>query len=126
METPLSKKWTKAFRDEVVQPRISDPLRTTSLNENLKRWTMLLTDVVVESCKKLDWQVAAKGHTLDLLPHIGQEYLGLDAVAFDVALGQRHSSRWAFPVAVFELENSLSDDRVAYSLWKVMCCHGSP
>ena len=30
--------------------------------------------------------------------------------------GQRHSSRWPFPVAVFELENSLSDDRVAYSL----------
>ena len=29
--------------------------------------------------------------------------------------------RWPFPVAVFELENSRDDDRVAYSLWKVLC-----
>lgn len=29
--------------------------------------------------------------------------------------------RWPLPVAVFELENSNNDDRVAYSLWKVLC-----
>jgi hypothetical protein len=28
---------------------------------------------------------------------------------------------WRFPVAVFELENSRDDDRIAYSLWKVLC-----
>lgn len=28
--------------------------------------------------------------------------------------------RWRFPVAVFELENDRTDDRVAYSLWKVL------
>lgn len=121
METSLSEKWVKAFRDVVMHPRISDPLKTASIDENLRHWTTLLTDAVVESCHQLDWQAAAKGHTLYLLPQKGQEYLGLDAVAFDVAPGQRHSSRWPFPVAVFELENSLSDDRVAYSLWKVMC-----
>ncbi len=125
MDTPLSEKWTRAFRDVVVQPRISDPLKTTSLNEDLRHWTTLLTDVVIESCKQLDWQAAAKGHTLDLLPQMGQEYLGLDAVAFEVSLSQMQSSRWTFPVAVFELENSLSDNRVAYSLWKVMCINAA-
>ena len=30
-------------------------------------------------------------------------------------------SAWRFPVAVFELENSRSDARVAYSLWKTLC-----
>jgi len=28
---------------------------------------------------------------------------------------------WPFPAAVFELENSRRDDKVAYSLWKVLC-----
>ncbi|MBI4516468.1 MAG: hypothetical protein HY699_11710 [Deltaproteobacteria bacterium] len=41
----------------------------------------------------------------------------LDVVAFEPA-GDR---RWRFPVAALELENSRSDDRVAYSLWKVLC-----
>jgi hypothetical protein len=44
-------------------------------------------------------------------------YLGLDVIAFE-SEGQR---RWRFPVAVFELENSTEGDRVAYSLWKVLC-----
>lgn len=43
--------------------------------------------------------------------------LGLDVIAFEPE-GER---RWRFPVAVFELENSATDDRVAYSLWKVLC-----
>jgi hypothetical protein len=29
--------------------------------------------------------------------------------------------RWPLPLAVFELENSPGDDRVGYSLWKVLC-----
>ena len=35
------------------------------------------------------------------------------------------SQRWIFPNAVFELENSTRDDRVAYSLWKVLCVNAS-
>ena len=31
------------------------------------------------------------------------------------------SARWPLPLAVFELENHAKDDRVAYSLWKVLC-----
>jgi hypothetical protein len=57
------------------------------------------------------------GHRSSLLPVPREEYLSLDVVAFE-ATGDR---RWRFPVAVFELENSLADDRVAYSLWKVLC-----
>jgi len=46
-----------------------------------------------------------------------EEYLALDAVAFDYT----EDCRWSFPVAVFELENSRKDDLVAYALWKVFC-----
>jgi hypothetical protein len=56
-----------------------------------------------------------------LLPIARSEYLGLDVVAFE-ASGDR---RWRFPVAVFELENGREDDRVAYSLWKVLCVRAS-
>jgi hypothetical protein len=31
------------------------------------------------------------------------------------------SLRWPLPLAAFELENHAKDDRVAYSLWKVLC-----
>lgn len=64
----------------------------------------------------MGWQASAKWHELDLLPMRGSEYLALDIMAF--AGGDR---RWRFPVAAIELENSRSDDRIAYSLWKVLC-----
>ena len=61
---------------------------------------------------------------LDELPQAGEEFLGLDVMAFDH--GDDHgTSVWRFPVAVFELENSSSDDRVAYSLWKALCVRAS-
>jgi hypothetical protein len=50
------------------------------------------------------------------LPQAGKEYLGLDVTAFP----EGKEPRWPLPVAVFELENSPSDNRVAYSLWKVL------
>ena len=51
----------------------------------------------------------------------GKEYLALDVVAFEPA-GDR---RWRFPIAAVELENSTEHDRVAYSLWKVLCTRAS-
>ena len=39
----------------------------------------------------------------------------MDAMAFAGGEG-----RWRFPTAVVELENSATDDVVAYSLWKVL------
>ena len=47
--------------------------------------------------------------------------MGLDVIAFERSEGRR----WRFPIAVFELENSLTDDKVAYSLWKVLCVRAS-
>ncbi len=64
----------------------------------------------------MGWAAAAKGHRLAPLPEPRSEYLSLDAVAFADGGG-----RWRFPTAVFELENDASEDRIAYSLWKVLC-----
>ena len=70
----------------------------------------------------MGWQAAGRGHRLDLMPQSGQEYLAIDVMAFDdVEETASHSPRWPMPIAVFELENSSKDDRVAYSLWKVLC-----
>jgi hypothetical protein len=98
------------------------PLKEASLAEELKHWTTCLTAVVVRSCASIGWHAAAKGHRLDLLPQIGQEYLGIDVMAFSGAGTETdHDSRWPLPIAAFELENHRKDDRVAYSLWKVLC-----
>ena len=80
------------------------------------QWTKLLTAAVVETCESMGWSGSARQHRLELLPIAQSEYLALDVMAF--AEGER---RWRFPAAVVELENSRSDDRIAYSLWKVLC-----
>ena len=52
------------------------------------------------------WPAAAKGHKLSLLPQPGQEYLGIDLMAFPPSSGNEGAEpRWPFPLAVFELEN---------------------
>jgi len=102
------------------QPDIAAPLKEASLTARLKDWTRLLTSAVEQSCRALGWRVAAKGFPLDLLPQAGQEYLGMDVMAFDVDEG-KPKINWVFPVAVFELENSRADERIAYSLWKILC-----
>ena len=43
--------------------------------------------------------------------------MGIDVMAF----AENSVGRWPLPVAAFELENHVKDDRVAYSLWKVLC-----
>jgi hypothetical protein len=86
-----------------------------------------MTGAVVETCQAVGWVAAARGFPLAVLPQEGQEYLGMDVMAFrsdghgDEDAEGGHRLRWQFPVAVFELENSALDDRVAYSLWKVLC-----
>lgn len=94
------------------------PLKAASLAEDLKSWTACLTATTVAACRRVGWLAAAKGHRLDELPQAGQEYLSIDVMGFgQTAVG----GRWRLPVAVFELENGRSDDRVAYSLWKSIC-----
>ena len=110
--------WRHAFLTVIQESKTAGPLKVASLAEDLKSWTACLTSVVVASCGQLGWPAAAKGHRLDELPQAGSEYLGIDVMAFP---SQSTAGRWRLPVAVFELENHRSDDRVAYSLWKVLC-----
>lgn len=110
--------WREAFLSVVQEPASAAPLKTASLAEDLKTWTTCLTAAVVTSCRNLGWPAAAKGHRLAELPQAGQEYLSLDVMALSP---NPTPGRWRFPIAVFELENDRTDDRVAYSLWKVLC-----
>lgn len=115
----LGTAWCEALLDALRPPERRDPLREAAATDDLAEWTRLMTVAVAEACRAMSWVVAAKGHKLDLLPQAGQEYLSLDGMAFDVA-GAPAGARWHWPVAVFELENKHTDDRTAYSLWKVL------
>lgn len=110
--------WQPAFLNLVQDSDTAVPLKAASLAEDLKTWTTCLTAAVVASCRQLGWMVAAKGHRFDEHPQAGEEYLGIDAMAFP---SQVSGGRWRMPLAVFELENHRTDNRVAYSLWKVLC-----
>lgn len=111
--------WWEGFLHQVQESNRAAPLKEASLTENLAEWTRLTTEAVVRSCESLRWEAAARGHRGSRLPEQASEYLALDAMAFP----NRDDSdgRWPLPVAVFELENSPRDDRVGYSLWKVLC-----
>ena len=115
MEQNLDEQWRVAFLQTVQQHERARPLRDAALEGRLGAWTKELTAVVVSTCRALGWQASAKGHRLELLPVSGSEYLSLDVMAFPEG-----KTRWRFPIAVFELENSQKDDRVAYSLWKLL------
>lgn len=129
--TPDAERWRDAFTTVLSRREVAEPLKEAALAQRLRDWTTLLTGVVVDSCRSVGWVAAAKGFGLEFLPQAGQEYLGLDVMAFQRAGGTDTTlapdgaevlrPAWRFPVAVFELENSRSDARVAYSLWKTLC-----
>lgn len=108
-------RWREVFYGVIRQHELAEPLREASRKASLRTWTSGMTHAVVEACQRLDWQATARGHKLDVMPVHPSEYLALDVMAFESGL-----SRWRFPLAVFELENG-RDDRIAYSLWKVLC-----
>lgn len=112
----LTEQWRTAFFQTVCQHKHASLLKEASLKGQLGQWTTTLTEVAVNTCQVIGWQAAAKGHKLDLLPESRHEYLALDVMAFAPGEG-----RWRFPVAVIELENSQAQNRIAYSLWKVLC-----
>ncbi len=116
METDIAEKWKSAFFNIVEQPDIANILKESSLQEKLTDWTKTLTAVCVKTCEKLEWSASAKGHQYELLPVKRNEYLALDVMAFPDSY-----KKWRFPIAVFELENRLDDDQIAYSLWKLLC-----
>ena len=120
MKTGLAESWYGAFLETLRSHEASRPLKEAAAADRLGDWTQALTGIVVDVCQQMGWQTAARWHRADVLPVSRSEYLSLDAVAFD--LGESLASAdWPFPVAVFELENSRQDDKVAYSLWKVLC-----
>lgn len=117
MPDGLAVRWFAGFMETVRRHPTAPVLQEAAQQARLAEWTRALTAIVVGSCEAMGWKGAAKGHRSTLLPVPRQEFLGLDVVAFQPS-GQQ---RWRFPMAVFELENSSADDRVAYSLWKVLC-----
>lgn len=114
--TPTAAGWRDAFRSAVRRYEHAAELRQAAMDEALGRWTKALTGQVVATCEAMGWAAAARGHKARVLPVDQNEYLALDVVAF-----AENDGRWRFPVAVAELENSQSEDRIAYSLWKVLC-----
>jgi len=117
MPDALAPLWYGKFMDILQHHESSALLKDAAIRGQLGKWTSALTRVVCSTCEAMDWKAAAKGNRSTLLPEAREEYLALDVVAFEPA-GDR---RWRFPVAAIELENSRADDRVAYSLWKVLC-----
>ena len=111
----LGEEWKDAFLQNVKRYENASLLREASVEERLGDWTTYLTDVVVETCESIGWNASAKGHQFQQFPIQRYEYLSLDVVAFP------KGKRWRFPAAVMELENSKEDDKIAYSLWKVLC-----
>jgi hypothetical protein len=117
MPEALTSVWYEKFMDIVQRHESSALLKDAAIRGQLGKWTIALTGVVCSTCEEMGWKAAAKGNRSTLLPEAREEYLALDVVAFEPA-GDR---RWRFPIAAIELENSREDDRVAYSLWKVLC-----
>jgi len=115
--TMTGKRWKEAFFPVVSRFEKASLLRESALQENLTDWTKYLTEAVVQTCMSIGWQAAAKGSKLDTLPIQHFEYLSLDVVAFNSDPG----GKWRYPLAAIELENSQNDERIAYSLWKVLC-----
>jgi hypothetical protein len=115
--TGLARPWADAFFRILQTHDVAVRLKEAALAAALEVWTEGLTSVVVATCQELGWRPAAKGHLGEVLPLARQEYLALDVMAFH----SRDTARWPFPIAVFELENSREEDRIAYSLWKVLC-----
>ena len=114
--TTLAEQWREAFLVTVQEARFAVPLKGAALDERLGDWTEALTAVSAVTCLAMGWQAAAKMHKMTSLPVCRSEYLSIDVMAFTT-----EGIRWRFPAAAIELENSKDDDKIAYSLWKVMC-----
>jgi hypothetical protein len=121
MPEAFLKEWQDAFFQGLQSHEAAQSLREAAVAGRLGDWTTCLTRAVVHSCKELGWVAAARGHLADVLPIPRNEYLALDVMAFQQTAG----NRWPLPVAVFELENSPDNDRVAYALWKLLCIRAS-
>ncbi|MCP1392943.1 MAG: hypothetical protein J5I35_09330 [Methanothrix harundinacea] len=126
VKAEVARRWQEAFLQALRPLENSRPLKEAAASGNLGEWTCALTGLVVLSIESLGWQAAALGHPCRALPVSRKEYLSLDLLAFAPAAPSatgrnRNVRKWPSPVAAMELENSRSDDAVAYSLWKTLC-----
>ncbi|MDH6063433.1 hypothetical protein [Umezakia ovalisporum] len=112
----IAYQWQAKFWQTLQQPENAEPLKQAALKRQLGKWTTALTTTVVSTSTAMGWQSSAKGHPLGLFPVSPSEYLALDVMSFSPS-----DTRWRFPIAVMELENSSDINRSAYSLWKVLC-----
>lgn len=113
----ITTKWKDAFFQLIQHFENAGLLRAAASDEQLADWTACLTGAVVQTCDSLGWVSAAKGNELHIFPIPHSEYLTLDVMAF----APTSDDGWSFPKAVAELENSPDQERIAYSLWKVLC-----
>lgn len=108
-----SDRWREAFQSALTDEAYRVPLGKAMQSGSKGQWTSEFTAAVVESCNRVGWASAARGHPLELLPQSAQEYLSIDVTAFN------HSEPgWGLPIGVFELENDVR--RLPFSLWKVL------
>lgn len=114
--TSLAERWRDTLFGLLQRPEHAGALKQAALDVQLKPWTSAMTAIAVDSFLAMGLRAAAKGNPLDILPVKRHEYLSLDVVAFPA-----DGTGWRLPAAVIELENSLDDRLVAYSLWKVLC-----
>jgi hypothetical protein len=113
----LGTEWHSTFLKTIQHFDMAGSLKDAAQKGSLAKWTECITEAVIRTCRASGWQPVAKGCHGSFMPQQQQEYLGIDVMAFD----EKNDKPWKFPVAVFELENSKEDNRVAYSLWKVLC-----
>lgn len=106
--------WQTAFMQTIQQPASGNALKQAALSGELRQWTEALTQAVVLACQAQGWQASAKGNQIQKIPIKTSEFLSLDVMAFEP-----DETQWPLPTAIMELENQ--SDRVAYSLWKVLC-----
>lgn len=116
MQLVMPESFRESLHKKAQQPLFGPLLKSASLEGRLSSWTKALTACVVDSCRDIGWRASARGHECELLPVCRSEYLALDVMAFTEG-----EKRWLFPSAVMELENSQQEDKIAYSLWKVLC-----
>ena len=109
----------RAFFEVLRQHEFASQMREAALSEDLAAWTKHLTAATIRTCDEMSWKAAAKGQRLQFLPEARNEYLTIDVMAFSSSTTAL--TRWPFPIAAFELENSKNLDRIAYSFWKLLC-----
>jgi hypothetical protein len=110
----LESVFCRAFRDALQDDKVGAPLKEAASHRRMREWTEAMTNVVVETCRQMDWTCCARWNPNQALPRVQKEYLTLDVTAFPAT-----RTGWQLPCAAMELENNASKAKIAYCLWKL-------